>query len=156
MQFIRLVVSLALPFLAGMIGSLFTMPSILTWYAGLHKPFFNPPNWIFGPVWTILYVMMGIAVFLIWEKRRAQTKTVDLALGLFALQLLLNTSWSIVFFGWHQIGLGLVNIVLLWLAILLCIIRFYPISRLAAWLLGPYIVWVSFAAVLNFAIMVLN
>ncbi len=139
---------------AGLIGSIFTASAIPTWYAGLVKPTFNPPAWIFGPVWTVLYFLMGIAVALIWQKKI--TFPVTWALRIFAAQLVLNILWSIVFFGWRSPGAAVIEIVFLWLSIMASIVTFAKISKLAAWLLVPYILWVSFAAFLNFTIYSLN
>lgn len=152
---IRLAVSVVVCELAGIIGSLFTAPSIPGWYAGLAKPSFNPPNWIFGPVWTALYAMMGVAAFLVYEKG-PKNREVKRALAVFAAQLLLNALWSIVFFGAHMILAAAVVIVLLWAGILASIVLFRPISKAAAWLLVPYILWVSFATALNVSFYVLN
>jgi tryptophan-rich sensory protein len=141
--------------LAGIIGSVFTTPSIPGWYAGIAKPSFNPPNWIFGPVWTLLYALMGLAAYLVYEKgfKRPEVKK---ALAVFAAQLLLNALWSIVFFGAHMILGAAVVIVLLWAMILATILLFTKISKTAAYLLVPYILWVTFAAVLNVSFYVLN
>ena len=142
---------------AGLLGSVFTISAIPTWYAMLVKPALNPPSWIFAPVWTTLYILMGIAAFLVWHKWRTHRKRdVKIALAVFAVQLALNALWSIVFFGLHSPAWALVNIVALWLAIVWTMIAFAKISRLAMYLLVPYIVWVSFAAYLNFAIWALN
>jgi tryptophan-rich sensory protein len=140
--------------LAGNIGSLATFSQIETWYATLEKPFFNPPNWIFGPVWTILYAFMGIAFYQIWRSGQSQQRRK--AIALFALQFILNILWSFIFFGFEQPGLAFVAIIVLWITIVATIRAFYPISKSAAWLLFPYILWVSFATVLNFAIWFLN
>jgi len=140
---------------AGIIGSVFTMPSIPGWYAGLSKPPFNPPNWIFGPVWTILYAMMGLSAYLIYQSGIGK-KQVKRALAVFAVQLLLNTLWSIVFFGVHMIFAAVIVILLLWGMILVTIIVFHRISKAAAYLLIPYILWVSFATVLNISLYILN
>ena len=140
---------------AGIIGSVFTMPSIPGWYAGLSKPPFNPPNWIFGPVWTILYAMMGLSAYLIYQSGIGK-KEVKRALAVFAVQLLLNTLWSIVFFGVHMIFAAVIVILLLWGMILVTIIVFHRISKAAAYLLIPYILWVSFATVLNISLYILN
>lgn len=148
-------VSLALCLGAGFVGSFFTVGSIPTWYAALNKPPFNPPNWIFGPVWTTLYIMMGIAAFLVW-RRGLQTKGVKTALLVFLFQLILNTLWSILFFGFRSPFLACVEVIALWLAIVFTIVLFHKVSRPAAWLLAPYLLWVSFASVLNFAIWRLN
>lgn len=151
----KLIIAIVVSELAGIIGSVFTAPSIPTWYAGLIKPGLNPPAWLFGPVWTALFALMGIAAFLIWKKG-LDRKDVKIALGIFACQLVLNTFWSIIFFGLHSPGGALVEIVFLWLVILTTIIAFAKISKPAAWLLLPYILWVNFAAYLNCAIWALN
>jgi tryptophan-rich sensory protein len=141
--------------LAGLMGSLFTTPSIPGWYAGLTKPAFNPPSWLFAPVWTILYAVMGIAAWLVYDKG-IKSPEAKRALSLFATQLLLNILWSIVFFGAHRILGGVIVIVGLWVMILRTILLFYKISRPAACLLIPYILWVSFATVLNVSLYMLN
>lgn len=141
--------------LAGIVGSVFTPAAIPTWYAALQKPALNPPGWIFGPVWVILYALMGVAAFLVWQKR-GRKKTVRRALIIFGTQLIFNAAWSILFFGLHWPGAALADIILLWLGIVATIFVFAKISRPAAWLLVPYILWVSFAAYLNYAIFVLN
>jgi len=141
--------------LAGIVGSFFTRPSIPGWYAGLVKPSFNPPNWIFGPVWTTLYVLMGLAAYLVYEKG-LRRNDVRKALAVFGGQLVLNALWSIVFFGAHQILGAAVLIVVLWAMILATILLFSRISKAAAYLLIPYILWVSFATVLNISLYVLN
>ncbi|MDD4412545.1 MAG: tryptophan-rich sensory protein [Patescibacteria group bacterium] len=137
--------------LAGIVGSLFTTPSIATWYKSLAKPALNPPSWIFAPVWTTLFILMGVAIFLIWEKG-FKVKKVKIALIIFAAQLVLNVFWSIIFFGLHNPGAAFVEIIFLWLAILLTIIYFFKISKPAAYLLIPYILWVTFASYLNYSI----
>lgn len=140
---------------AGLLGSLFTVRNIDTWYKGLNKPVFSPPNWIFGPVWTLLYLMMGISAFLIWQNgwKRKEVKS---ALLVFMIQLVLNALWSIIFFGNRAPLAGFVEILFLWTAILVTIILFWKISKTAGILLLPYIAWVSFAAVLNFSLWRLN
>jgi tryptophan-rich sensory protein len=150
-----IVVAIVVCELAGLIGSLFTTPSIPGWYAGLIKPSFNPPNWIFGPVWTTLYAMMGLAAWIVYDKGLKRPE-VRKALAVFGAQLVLNTTWSIVFFGAHQLVGAVVVIILLWAMILWTILAFRKISKAAAWLLVPYILWVSFASVLNVAICALN
>jgi len=152
---VGIVVSIVVCELAGIIGSLFTTPSIPGWYAGLTKPSFNPPGWVFAPVWTALYAMMGLAAWLVYEKGFKKPE-VKRALAVFAVQLLLNTLWSIVFFGAHQLFGAVAVIVLLWAMILWTIILFHKISKAAAWLLVPYILWVSFATVLTVSIFTLN
>ncbi|MCE9541864.1 tryptophan-rich sensory protein [Candidatus Kaiserbacteria bacterium] len=141
--------------MAGIVGAFFTTLSIPTWYATLIKPEWNPPAWLFGPVWTILFAMMGAAAFLIW-KQGLERPDVRRALMLFIVQLAINTLWSAFFFGARNIGGALVEIGFLWLAIVATIIVFGRISRAAAWLLVPYLLWVSFAAYLNYTIWILN
>ncbi len=151
----KLIITIVISELAGIIGSVFTTPSIAGWYATLVKPALNPPAWVFGPVWTTLFALMGISAFLIWKKG-LDRRDVKIALSIFIGQLVLNTLWSIIFFGLHSPGGALIEIVFLWLAILWTIIVFYKISRPAAYLLVPYILWVSFASYLNYAIWTLN
>lgn len=145
----------------GIIGALFTTPAIATWYATLTKPALGPPNWIFGPVWVTLYFLMGVAVFVVWSLY-ADAPDGDVkkmrrnALIIFDVQLVLNVLWSILFFGLHSPFLAFLEIIVLWCMIFWTIISFYPISRVAAYLLVPYILWVSFAAYLNYALWVLN
>jgi translocator protein len=124
------------------------------WYAGLKKPSWNPPGWIFGPVWTGLYTMMAVAAWLVWS--RGGFKAMRRPLGLFLLQLLFNALWSWLFFGRHQPALAFGDILLLWLAIAATLAAFRRVSRAAAWLLAPYLAWVSFAAAMNFALWRLN
>lgn len=152
---IKLIIAIAISQLAGIIGSVFTAPSITSWYSELTKPALNPPSWVFGPVWTTLFTLMGIAAFLIW-KQGLKRKDVKIALGIFLGQLVLNTLWSILFFGLRNPGAALIEIAFLWLAILTTIIAFAKISKPAAWLLLPYILWVSFATYLNYALWSLN
>jgi translocator protein len=152
---VKLLISIFICQCAGLVGSFFTRRSILEWYAYINKPSFNPPNWVFAPVWASLYTLMGIAAFLVWRKG-LHTPGVRSALIIFLLQLALNSLWSIVFFGNRSIAGGLAVIVVLWLAILSAIIRFFAISKPAGALLIPYIAWVSFAFILNAAFVVLN
>lgn len=152
---LTLAASIVLCQLAGLIGSLATVPAIPTWYESLKKPFFNPPNWIFGPVWTGLYALMGVSLFLAWQRRQDNTQ-VKIALVFFFLQLILNVLWSVAFFGLRSPLLGLMDIVLLWTAIFLTIRKFLNISRAAGLLLVPYMLWVSFAVLLNFSFWLLN
>ena len=140
---------------AGFIGSIFTTPSIPTWYATLQKPPFTPPNWLFAPAWITLYLLMGISAFIIW-RRGIDHRRVREALIVFLIQLILNSLWSIVFFGLKSPLYGVIVIVALWMAILFTIFRFFKLSTTAGGLLFPYILWVSFAAVLNISIWVLN
>lgn len=152
---IKLVAALILCQLAGFMGSLATTPSIPTWYQSIVKPSFTPPNWIFAPVWTMLYVLMGISLFLVWNKG-LEKPGVKLALLFFFLQLALNILWSFLFFGLHSPLFAFIEIVFLWPAILVTILIFLPISKGAGYLLIPYLLWVSFAAVLNFSLWRLN
>ena len=152
---VKLVLSIIFCQAAGGIGSLFTAPAIPTWYASLKKPAFNPPNWLFSPVWITLFLLMGISLYLVWHKG-FQTPGVKFALVVFFIQLALNTLWSILFFGAKTPFFAFLEIILLWCAILLTILLFYKISRPAALLLTPYIAWVSFAAVLNYFLWRLN
>ncbi len=151
----KLVVAIVGSQLAGIIGSVFTAPAIAGWYTTIVKPELNPPAWVFGPVWTTLFALMGIAAFLVW-KQGLERRDVRIALGLFVGQLALNTLWSILFFGLQNPGAAFIEIIILWFAILATIVAFARISRPAAWLLVPYILWVSFASYLNFSIWMLN
>lgn len=138
----------------GITGALFTTPAIPGWYEELTKPQFAPPNWIFGPVWTILYAFMGIALYLVWKTKK--TKQRQDALLFFAIQLGLNSLWSFLFFSLQQPLLAFIELVALWFFILLTVKKFYALSRMAGYLLLPYIIWVTFAAVLNLSIALLN
>ena len=157
----KLVIAIGVSEMAGIVGSFFTVSAIPNWYAGLVKPVLNPPGWVFGPVWTMLYALIGVAAFLIWSSYAKATdgqaqKRVKITLGIFGGQLVLNTLWSIIFFGLHSPIWAFVDIVLLWLAIVWTIVVFYRVSKPAAYLLLPYILWVSFAAYLNYTIWMLN
>lgn len=152
---LKLTITILLSLSAGFIGSFFTASSVENWYKTLEKPALNPPAWVFGPVWTILFILMGIAAYLVWREGLKQ-KRVKIALGIFLGQLVLNTLWSIFFFGLQDPGAALIEIVVLWLAIALTMVMFYRVTKLAAWLLLPYLLWVSFASYLNFMIWVLN
>ena len=154
-NWLQLTVAIIVSLLAGIVGTLFTGPNINDWYSTLVRPELAPPNWVFRPVWTTLFLLMGIAAYLVWQKGM-NIKAVKIALGIFLGQLVLNTLWSAIFFGQQSIGLALIEILILWLAIAATIIAFAKISRLAAWLLVPYIAWVSFATYLNYAFYVLN
>jgi len=151
---VKLIISILACLAVGGISGYVTASEIPGWYATLQKPSFNPPNWLFGPVWTLLYIMMGIAFWLVWKSDASDLK--QKAMLFFALQLTLNFFWSILFFSFHQTGWAMVEIALLWVFILLCIVSFYPISAIAAYLLVPYLCWVSFASLLNFYIWKLN
>jgi len=151
----KLVVGIIACLAAGAIGSIFTRGAIPNWYATLEKPAFNPPNWVFMPVWTLLYIMMGIAAFLVWRKG-LENRQVRIALIVFLVQLVLNALWSVAFFGLESPLYGLIVITVLWLAILFTTLQFYSISRVAGVLMLPYLLWVTFAAVLNESIWLLN
>ena len=151
----KLVISIIGCQLAGIIGAFFTSPSIPTWYESLTKPSFIPPNWVFAPAWTTLFLLMGISAYLIWIKG-AKNREVKTALIIFDIQLGLNILWSVLFFGLQSPLYAFVEIIVLWFLILLTILKFYPISKKAAYLLIPYLLWVSFAAILNFSVMILN
>lgn len=151
----KLICSVSVCLLTGFLGSFATMDSVNTWYADLSRPSFTPPDWAFGVVWPILYIMMGISAFLIWNKG-IDSKQARVALGLFVLQLVLNGLWTPIFFGLHMMALALAEIILLWVAILMMILAFWRISKVATCLLIPYILWVSFAIALNAALWHLN
>ncbi len=153
-KILTIIISIVVAQLAGVIGSIFTAPSIQTWYVYLEKPFFSPPNWLFAPAWITLYVLMGIAVFFVWQKRREPGA--KLALQLYFLQLVLNAWWSVIFFGLMNPFLALLEIIILWGVIAITILKFYKIEKLSGLLFVPYLLWVTFATVLNFAIWQLN
>lgn len=155
MNFLRLIGCIVICQAAGIIGSIFTAQSVATWYTTLHKPSFSPPNWLFAPVWITLYTMMGIALYLVWRKSES-TDIPSVVFILFAVQLVLNALWSFIFFGLRSPFWGFVEITMLWLAILAVILLFWKFSRYAALLLVPYLLWVSFAAILNFSLWRLN
>jgi translocator protein len=151
---IKLIVSIIVPLGIGSIAGIFTSDAVPTWYETLNKPSFNPPNWIFGPVWTTLYFLMGVSLFLIWKQPANKERT--RAIQVFIIQLVLNFCWSFLFFYYHQIGLALVEIILLWLSILSMIVLFYRIKSAAAYINIPYLLWVTFATILNAAYYFLN
>lgn len=177
-QTIALILFVLLCLAVGAVGSLFTAEAITIWYSTLIKPPLNPPNWIFGPVWTILYVLMGISLFLVWKngwkvrnpllayKRKAWNRWSERfwvgnlqkqnIIAVFSVQLVLNALWSYLFFGLHHPGLAFFEILALWFAIIYTIINFYRVSKLAAWLLVPYILWTTFAIYLNYSIWIQN
>lgn len=154
-KIVKLLLALAACQIAGAVGSFFTAPKIKTWYAGLQKPSFNPPNWVFGPVWISLFFLMGIALFLVWDKAR-ENKHSKVALIWFFSQMLFNILWSFFFFYLESPFYGFVDIIILWLLILATIISFGRVSVKAAVLLFPYILWVGFAGCLNFFLWWLN
>ncbi len=155
MNFLKALAFVILCEAVGILGSVFTAPAIPSWYANLKKPSFSPPNWLFGPVWTLLYALMGISAYLIWQEG-IERREVKNAFFLFALQLILNFLWSFFFFKLQSPFHALIEIVLLWLLILATIVSFYSLNKTAAYLLIPYLLWVSFATLLNFSIYRLN
>ncbi len=142
---VRLVISIAICLVAGLIGSVFTISSIPLWYASLNKPFFSPPDWLFAPAWTILYILMGIALFFIWKAPKV--KKTNEGLMLFGAQLIFNIIWSIIFFGFMSIVGGLVSIVVLLILIVMTTAQFYWIDKRAAYLMMPYLLWVAYLCV---------
>lgn len=148
---ISLVVTLAVGALAGIATAGQTSGD---WYINLEKPAYQPPAWLFSPVWTTLYVLMGVSLYLVWKQPASRER--NISIGVFVAQLVLNFLWSFIFFKWHLLEMAVIEIVVLWVLILATIIRFGKQSRPAAWLLVPYIAWVSFAAVLTFDINRLN
>lgn len=160
MNYFKLVLSIGICLAAGFIGSFFTIDSISTWYSTLNKPFFNPPNWVFGPVWTVLYVLMGWSLYQIWNNHSNAVKKDETLLFSayywFAVQLILNTLWSIIFFGWKNPSLALATIVFMWFSIGMTVSAFFRIRKEAAYALLPYWAWVSFASLLNMSIVLLN
>ncbi len=141
--------------IAGAVGSVAVIGSITTWYVLLNKPSFSPPNWLFGPVWLILYALMGISAYMVWNNAKSK-KRARPALGMFGVQLVLNALWSILFFGMRSALYGLIDIIIMWFTIVATMMSFYKISRSSAALLAPYLLWVTFAMVLNFYIWRLN
>ncbi len=150
-----LILFLLVTFLAAAIGGFATSTSVSTWFLTLQKPAWNPPPWVFGPVWTALYAAMAVAAWMVWKKHELVVAARP-ALTLYFIQLALNAAWSILFFGLRRPDLALLDIALLWFAIAVCLTMFFRISRPAGWLMLPYFAWVSFASVLNFAIWSLN
>jgi translocator protein len=149
----KLIISILIPLALGGIAGYATSQNIPTWYVTLNKPFFTPPNYLFGPIWTSLFIMMGIACYLIWK---SQHENKSKALTIYVIQLTLNFSWSFVFFQFHQLALAFAVIICMWLSILTTILFFRKINKVAAWLLIPYILWVSYASALNFAVWQMN
>lgn len=152
---VKLIVSIAACEGAGGIGAIFTMRAIPTWYASLKKPAFTPPNSVFGPVWITLYLLMGIAIFLVWREGLGQ-EGVTIAFTVFWIQLVLNILWSVIFFGLRSIIGGMIMLLLLWIVVLVNIIMFFDVSLIAGGLLIPYIIWLTIAANLNVQVWILN
>lgn len=151
---VKLVVSIAVPLLAGFGSTVWTINSIPTWYASLNKPWFSPPNVVFAPVWTILYILMGVALFIIWRSPRNRTR--DTGIALFAAQLVVNVIWTFAFFGLQNTLFGVLTIVPLWILIAVTIYQFYKVDKWASYLLVPYLAWVSIATALNASVYLLN
>jgi tryptophan-rich sensory protein len=152
-QWLVLALFLLLVFATGALGSIFTAKAIPAWYADLHRPSWSPPNWLFGPVWTVLYILMAVAVWLVWRKGGSGARP---AILLWAVQLVLNGVWTPIFFGLHEIGWALADIVALWAAIGATAAAFRRVSRPAAGLMLPYLAWVTFATVINYALWRMN
>lgn len=150
----KFLISLLISASAAAVGGFVNIAQVPTWYAGLEKPSFNPPVWVFQPAWSFIYLLIAISLFLIWNAPRTRHHT--RAYIAFSVQLALNVLWSVVFFGLHQIGISLAVIIAMWLAIAVCVIAFWPIRKAAAILLLPYLGWVAFATALNYAIWQLN
>ena len=149
----KLSVSILLPLIIGGISGYYTAANIQSWYVTLIKPSFNPPNYLFGPVWTSLYIIMGISFYMIWSSTKSNKNKL---IGIYLFQLVLNFLWSFIFFKYHAIGIAAIEIVVLWLSILTMIMMFYKNNKWAALINIPYLLWVSFASVLNISIYLLN
>ena len=151
---IKLIISILLPLSVGAVAGMFTSQAVPTWYASLNRPSFSPPNWVFGPVWTSLYILLGISFFLIWKEEASKERY--LAIKVFSIQMLLNFAWSFLFFYFNLIGAALIEIILLWTSIAAMIYLFYKIKPVAAYMNIPYLLWVSFATILNAGYYFLN
>ena len=150
----KLVISILIPLGIGLSSALFNDTGEGSWFQALEKPSWNPPGWVFGPVWTTLYILMGIALYLVWKSPASSRRRT--AIILFSFQMVLNFFWSFIFFKLEEPGWAFVEIVVLWFTILVTIFSFASINKTAAWLLVPYISWVSFASLLNYTIWLLN
>ena len=150
----KLFASLTIPLGLGTLAGLFTAEAIPGWYETLNRPSFNPPNWLFGPVWSTLYLLMGISLFLIWKQSASKER--NLAIIVFLLQQALNFGWSFIFFYFNMIGFALIEIILLWISIVIMLVLFYKIKPAAAYINIPYLLWVTFAALLNASYYFLN
>ncbi|MCK9203366.1 MAG: tryptophan-rich sensory protein [Bacteroidales bacterium] len=151
---ITFIICLAIPLVVGSISGIAAMAGVKTWYAELVKPSFNPPNYLFGPVWTALYLLMGISLFLIWQSPAGIMRIQ--ALWIFAIQLILNFAWSFIFFYFRQAGWAFFEIILIWICIVAMLVIFYRVSKPAAFLQIPYLLWVTFASALNGSVWLLN
>jgi tryptophan-rich sensory protein len=152
---VKLIISILLPLIVGFTSGFFTASNVGGWYQTIAKPSWNPPSWVFGPMWTTLYIMMGIALFLVWRSN-ADEAVKRTALWIFGAQLVFNFFWSFIFFYLHQPGWAFAEIIAMWVLILLTIFAFAEVNITAAWLLVPYISWVSFAGILNYTIWRIN
>ena len=155
LRYLPLAISILITQAVGIAASYFTLPEVEGWYSTLKKPPITPPDWLFAPVWTTIYVLMGISAYLVWQ-RRGKSPYYKVTIAVYAMQLLLNFCWAIIFFGTHQILGGSIDTVLLWIAIVANIICFNKFSKTAAWLLAPYFLWTSFSIILNFWFFMLN
>jgi tryptophan-rich sensory protein len=151
---VKLIIAVVVPLAVGFGSSLFIGNSIEMWYAALNKPWFTPPNALFGPIWTVLYILMGVALFLVWRSPRNRTR--DIGIAFFTAQLAVNAIWTLAFFGQQNILYGLLTIAPLWILIVVTIYEFYKVEKRASYLLVPYIVWISIATALNASLCVLN
>ncbi|MGC8750192.1 TspO/MBR family protein [Hydrotalea sp.] len=151
---LKLLISVIVILALGSAGGLVTAPQIKTWYVLLQKPVFNPPNYLFAPVWTFLYLSMGVSFYLLWNSKKSNYK--QYAISAFVIQFILNIAWSFIFFYLHHVGWALAEILMIWLFILLTIVYAFKVQKWAAWLLIPYLAWVSFATILNAAIYIIN
>ncbi|MBD3270253.1 tryptophan-rich sensory protein [Candidatus Peregrinibacteria bacterium] len=153
MNFFRLLVSISIPIYVGLLGSMASLNAIPNWYDNLNKPIFTPPNWLFGPVWTILYTLMGISVYLVWNSKHQDLRK---SLAIFWIHLVFNGIWSPIFFGLKNPELALLNIIIILIFIIILIYRFWKINKTASLLLFPYLIWVMYATALNAAIVIMN
>lgn len=151
----KLILSIILIEIIGSLGAIATTPAIPGWYASLIKPFFTPPSWVFGPVWTSLFFLMGFALYLVWQEG-LEKRPVRLAVYTFSIQMILNVLWSFLFFGMQNPLFGLIEIIILWFVIIITIFKFFKVSRPAAYMMIPYICWVTIATALNLAVWLLN
>ncbi|OLY93361.1 TspO and MBR related proteins [Cnuella takakiae] len=154
-NWVKLLISLALPQIAGISGALFTVTGEGSWYRQINRPSWNPPGWVFGPVWTLLYILMGIAFYLVWKNNSAD-RLKKPAMTFWIIQLVLNFFWTLIFFGAHETGWATLEIIVLWIFILLTILAFFRINKTAGWLMVPYLLWVSFATALTATIWQMN
>jgi benzodiazapine receptor len=151
----KLIIAIGICELTGIVSSLFSNPHMNPWFDGLEKPSWNPPSNVFGPVWTVLYLLMGVSLWLVWKSNTAINKK-EIAISFFIIQLFLNFWWSLLFFRFHSPGSAFADIVLLLVFIIITMIHFFPISKFSAYILIPYALWVSFASALNYSIWILN